>query len=67
MKNDLDQFTCGVFSVMQELVLVYHEPTLAKEIAKSHGINKAEALKLAKHSGYCVREMNKFIREELAG
>jgi hypothetical protein len=64
-KPKITDFERGVFSAMQYLVVTRHEPTLAKEIAREHGIKHDFAMKLSKETGIFVREMNKFIREEL--
>lgn len=60
-----DDYSRGVFSAMQYLVVFRDEPQLAMEIAKENGIRQAEALKLSKESGFEVRRMNRFIREEV--
>lgn len=60
-----DGFDAGVFFAMQHLVLEHDQPSLAKDIAKAAAIKKEWALKESKRSGYRVRRMNRFIREEL--
>lgn len=62
--ND-DRFLSGVFLAMQHLVLLSDHPTFAAEIAKSCGIKREWALAESKRTGYEVRRMNKFIKEEL--
>lgn len=63
--GDGDRFLSGVFSAMQHLVLFAGENTLAADIAKESGIKRAWALAESKLTGYEVRRMNAFIREEL--
>lgn len=67
MKNERDQFLSGVFSAMQYLVLSRGEGQLAAELAKENGIRQAWALKESTRTGFRVREMNRFIRQELPG
>ena len=57
-------FNSGVFYTMQYLVLDIDEPNIAKELGKNAGITKKWALEESKKTGYRVRKMNKFIREE---
>lgn len=65
--DDFDSgFTAGVFSACQTLAIIRGEPTYAKDILKEHGIKRDEALRLSRMSGFSVRKMNRFIREELA-
>lgn len=63
-KIEHDSFLCGVWSCVEYLV-VTGEPTLAKHICKEHGIKQGWALTQVKRTGAFVRQMNKFIREEL--
>jgi hypothetical protein len=60
-----DEFLSGVFSVMQHLVLIRDEPGLAVEIANMNSIKRDWALRESRLTGFRVREMNRFIREEL--
>jgi hypothetical protein len=60
-----DEFLSGVFSAMQHLVLVRDDPQMAAEIANSHGIKRDWALRESKLTGFRVREMNRFIMENL--
>jgi hypothetical protein len=62
-----DDFTRGVFSTMQYLVVVRGELQLAAEIANENAIRQKLALKLSKESGFEVCQMNRFIRAELRG
>lgn len=64
--GERDEFISGVFSCMQHLALTCGEPQLAAELAKEHGIDIEMALKESKRSGFEVRKMNRFIRDELA-
>ncbi len=66
MSEPPDEFLSGVFSAIQFMVLDAGNPTYAAQIAKEHGIDRAWALKEVKRTGYEVRKMNKFIREELS-
>lgn len=65
MNEKPDEFLSGVFSAMQYLVLTADEPTLAANIAREHGIEQAWALRQSRLTGFEVRRMNRFIREEL--
>lgn len=58
-------FDCGVFSAIQHLVLEHDQPSMAADIAKQHGIEREWALRESRRTGYEVRRMNKWIREEL--
>ncbi len=61
-----DRFLSGVFSAMQYLVVDVDQPQLAKELAEIHGIDRSLALKESRLTGFEVRKMNRFIRQELA-
>jgi hypothetical protein len=63
--EDADRFLSGVFHAMEYLVITRDEPTLAKELANNCSIKQAWGLAEVKRTGYEVRRMNKFIREEL--
>lgn len=65
MRNEEDGFLSGVFSTIQYLVVVRDVPQLAKEIAEDNGINRDLALKESRRTGFRMREMNRWIREEL--
>ena len=65
MTKETNQFLSGVFYAMQYLVLEYDQPSMAAEIYKASGMTKGWTLKESKKTGYQVRKMNKFIREEL--
>jgi len=65
MTSKVNGFLCGVFFAMQYLALNRGEPTAAKELALENSMTKKWALAESRRTGYRVREMNKFIREEL--
>ena len=59
------EFMQGVFWSMQYLVLTRGENQLARELANESGLHQEEALQLSKLTGFQVRTMNRFIRDEL--
>jgi hypothetical protein len=64
-KHESNHFLAGVFCAMQQLVITHDQPTFAKEIAEEVGMTREWALEESKRTGFEVRKMNKFIREEL--
>lgn len=52
MESRSDEFTRGVFSAMQYLVVMRDECQSAAEIAAENGIKRDEALRLSRESGF---------------
>jgi hypothetical protein len=65
MPGKPDEFLHGVWVAIEFLVLMADEPTHAREIAESCGIDLKTAYSLSKLTGYRTREMRKFARENL--
>lgn len=65
LKQKDKDFEDGVWLAIQHLVIQCDQPTMAKEIARDAGINKAKALSLQMVSGYEDMKMIKFINREL--
>ena len=65
MNTQETDFFDGVWFAIQYLVVQCDQPTIAKEIAKEAGINRAKAMSLQLVSEYEDDKMVKFIRTEL--
>ena len=65
MSNNLT-FEDGVVFAVQEIVINYDEPSMAREILKTAGLSIEEFKVLVNKSGYATQKMDSFIKEELS-
>jgi len=61
MKTETE-FISGVLYAVQELILIWDQPTMAEEIMRSAG-SEHDFIKAQKANGFETRKMNKVIRK----
>lgn len=59
------KFIDGIWFSVQYLVLQQDQPTMAIDLVKESGLSRKDCVNAQKRSGYRMKDMMKFIEDEL--
>ena len=59
------KFIDGIWFSVQYLVLQHDQPTMAIDLVKESGLSRKDCVNAQKRSGYRMKDMMKFIDDEL--